>query len=107
MKRSEMKRSERSHAKEKAELHAHWVRETDARRALEVRLAREQRRTIAFGETMQAAASMISAGEVDEARLILCAGRRAFVNRLRDQVMHEPGGLAYAAVHGEAEKGSG
>ena len=66
---------------------AHWCH----------RAKREAVRTTALGSVLQAATDLFDLGDRDEARLVLAAGRRTFINGLRETVSNEPGGLAWAA----------
>lgn len=96
----------RSLVKERAELRAHWVRVDGSLKHTERLLLKERARTVALGEAISAAGAMLDAldaGEREEARLILVAGRRAYVNRLRDEVAYEPGGIAYRSPLNESE----
>ncbi len=89
---------------EAIELRAHWERVDGALRYTERLLLTERARTLALGETITAAGTMLDAGEHESVRLILLAGRRAFVNRLRDEVAHGPGGIRSAENESNTQK---
>lgn len=68
---------------------------------LVIQLRRADARLRALGETASAAAAMLDVGEVDEARLVLAAARRIWMNNMRERVAHEPGGVCYVATKEE------
>lgn len=80
-------------------------REVSADRdAYALKLRREKAKTKAMGEAASAALAMYSARHPDSGDLILASIRRMYIESMRDEVSHEPGGIAWAAQRQCADK---